>query len=168
MNSTNHSILLLALGNDILGDDAVGLLAARQLSELLSGRIEIKEASTAGFALLDYLSGFDRVLILDSVVGDKAAAGSIRKISVNEFSTQSVLSPHFVGLPELVETAQSLEIPFPSEIKLLGMTVEDPFVLREGLTKRVSERLPEFVKQARKILEDWIREPASIVREGTQ
>lgn len=164
MSANNNGILLLALGNDILGDDAVGLFAARQLSEELDGFVEITEASAAGFALLDYLSGFEKVLILDSVVGDESAAGMIREISVGEFSAQSVLSPHFVGLPELIETAHALEIPFPTEIKLLGMTVEDPYVLREGLTKRVSEKLPEFVEDARRIIEGWIREPASVVR----
>jgi hydrogenase maturation protease len=148
-------ILLLALGNDILGDDAVGLLAARELSEGLKEQIDVKESSTAGFGLLDLLSGYDKVLILDSVAGDTMSAGAIRLLSVNEFTSHSVLSPHFIGLPELTKTARALDIPFPQEIRVLVMNVSDPFVLREGLTKEVDGSLPAYVQQARRILDSW-------------
>ncbi len=151
-----HSrILLLALGNEILGDDAVGLLAARELSGDWKGKVETKEASTAGFGLLDYLSGYDKVLILDSIAGEQKNSGTVRLISMSEFSPHSVYSPHFIGLPELADTAHALGIPFPAEIKLLVMNVCDPFVLREGLTKKVAEMLPDYVERARKILLSW-------------
>jgi len=46
-------ILLLALGNDIMGDDAVGLVAARALKNEFSDGVDIVEASVAGFRLLE-------------------------------------------------------------------------------------------------------------------
>ncbi len=159
-------ILLLALGNEILGDDALGLLAARQLSTEWNGKVEIKEASTAGFGLLDYLSGYDKVLILDSVAGDAKTAGKVRLISTGDFSSHSVSSPHFIGLPELIETAHVLGIPFPTDIKLLVMSVADPFVLREGLTRKVAGKMPEYVEHARKILASWTRDEDMQRRRG--
>ncbi len=155
MMETVLGTLVLALGNEILGDDAVGLLAARRLADEWKGRVEIKEASTAGFGLLDYLSGYDRVLILDSIVGDSGSAGTVQLMTPSDFSPGSVSSPHFVGLSELSEAARALEIPFPTEIKLLVMSVTDPFVLRESLTKEVADALPKFVESARRILTSW-------------
>ncbi len=162
MPQTRPHILVLALGNEILGDDAVGLLAARALSGDWKGKVEIKEASTAGFGLLDYLSGYDKVLILDSVAGDLKNAGTIRFVSAREFSSRSVYSPHFIGLPELTETAYALRIPFPSQIELLVMNVSDPFVLREGLTKKVAQKLPAYVEQARRILATWTQPESAL------
>ena len=43
--------LVLGLGNDILGDDAVGLLAARRLRVVLPTSIDILEAAGGGLTL---------------------------------------------------------------------------------------------------------------------
>jgi Ni,Fe-hydrogenase maturation factor len=44
-------LLVLGLGNDILGDDAVGLLAARRLRRHLPASIPILESASGGLTL---------------------------------------------------------------------------------------------------------------------
>lgn len=158
--SRDHKILLLALGNDILGDDAVGLYAARELGKQFSGQIEILEAPIGGFALVDILHGYERVLIVDSITSASRKPGLVREIAIDDFQEQSFPSPHYVGLKEIIELAQKLEIPFPSEIRILGIEVTDPYILRDGLSPEIEAHLPTLVREAERILGGWTCEPA--------
>jgi hydrogenase maturation protease len=150
-----HDILLLALGNDIMGDDAAGLVAARELERRFGEQIDVIEAPVAGFALLDYLAGYKKVLILDSVLGIAHAEGTVREVTPNEFSPATFVSPHYVGLPDVIALAGKLEIDFPNEIRILVIEISDPFILREGLTPNLDSQIPHFVEEAERILERW-------------
>jgi hydrogenase maturation protease len=74
--------LVLGLGNDILSDDAVGLILARQLATKLAGidGIEVRETMEMGLALLDFLVGYDAVLILDAIQTGQAAPGTLHEV----------------------------------------------------------------------------------------
>ncbi len=159
MNEQMHNILLLALGNDILGDDAAGLIASRELQKQFPDHLHVVESPVAGFALLDYLVGYDKVLILDSVVGDRNSQGSVHELSVKDFAEQSFSSPHFVGLRDVIELANRLDVQFPTDIRILAITICDPCVLREGITEELEQQLPRLVNEANTILRSWI--PAS-------
>jgi hydrogenase maturation protease len=75
MSSRSQSILrkeslglLLALGNDIMGDDRVGLVTSQILAEEFGADVDFVDTAEAGLALLDILAGYKRVLLLDSIV----------------------------------------------------------------------------------------------------
>src|SRR3990172_3705635 len=79
MNDNSNRILILALGNDIMGDDAAGLIAARELKKVFGSAVDIFEVSSAGFSLIDILEGYRKVLILDSIPSGNKSEGSIIK-----------------------------------------------------------------------------------------
>jgi hydrogenase maturation protease len=156
-------VLVLRLGNEIMGDDAVGLLAARELKARWGRAIEVVEASIAGFALLDLLEGYERVLIIDSIATGSSPPGSIVELSPDEFQKKSTFSPHFVGLNDVIGLAEKLEIPFPSCIRILGMEVEDPFIVREGVSETIADSLEDMVARAETVLFGWgIAQPADL------
>lgn len=149
------SILVLGLGNDILGDDAIGILAARELRPGLPEAVEVAESAEAGLALLERFEGRERVLLLDSIMTRQCEAGTILELGPEDFGKVAAPSPHYAGLPEVLALAGRLEIPFPSEIRILAMEVEDPFEIREGLTPKVAAALPGLVARAREVLAGW-------------
>ncbi|MCC6353277.1 MAG: hydrogenase maturation protease [Verrucomicrobiae bacterium] len=149
------AILVLGLGNDILGDDAVGILAARELRAGLPEVVEVVESAEAGLALLERFEGRERVLILDSIMTRQCEAGTILELGPEDFGKVAAPSPHYAGLPEVLALAGRLGIPFPSEIRILAMEVEDPFEIREGLTPKVGAALPGFVARAKEVLAGW-------------
>src|SRR5512136_74051 len=75
-------VLLLGLGNDILTDDAVGLQVVRQLRGELAGHptIDVRETTEMGLALLDFITGYSVVVIVDSIQTGKAAPGSLHEL----------------------------------------------------------------------------------------
>jgi len=149
---------VVALGNDILGDDAVGLIAARQLKQRF-GDVEFIEAGGQGFELLDRIARCDRLLLLDSIVTGKRQPGTVVQLSREHFTKLGIGSPHRAGLPELLAVAEQLAINLPIELSILAMEVENPFDFRESLSPAVEKALPEFVQKASEILHRW-RQPA--------
>jgi hydrogenase maturation protease len=142
--------LVLGLGNDLLSDDAAGLLAARALRERLAGRddVEVAESGLAGLALLDSFVGFERALILDSICTRRVPPGTVTELGPDDLSAVVAPSPHFAGLPELLALARQLELPFPAEFRILAIETEDPYTLGGGLTPAVRAALPGLVERA--------------------
>jgi len=147
--------LLLGLGNDILGDDAVGLVAARLLRNELQDDVEILESAGAGLELLDLLEGHERALLLDAVLTGEHPPGTVLEFSREHFQKVAGPSPHYAGIPEVLRLAECLGIAFPTELCILAMEVEDPYHIREGLSASVERALPLFVGRAKQILSRW-------------
>jgi hydrogenase maturation protease len=146
--------LVLGLGNDLLSDDAVGLLAVRQLQQEIppGGEVEVVETGLAGLALLDHFIGFDRALILDSICSGRHAPGTVTEIAPADLRAIEAPSPHFAGLPELLALARRLELPFPADIRILAIETADPYTLGGGLSPAVEAGLAVLVARAREIL----------------
>src|SRR4030065_437299 len=64
------TLLVLGLGNGLLGDDGIGLLAAASLEGHLGSRVEIARSGRSGLYLVEELEGYDDAIILDSVLGE--------------------------------------------------------------------------------------------------
>jgi hydrogenase maturation protease len=150
--SVQSRTLLLALGNDIIGDDALGLVAARALRPEFESSIEIVEASIAGYDLLEILEGYQNVLLLDGVLTGEHAPGTIFELSSEDFQKTISRSPHSAGLPEILDLATRLEIDVPKSIRILVMELEEVSQVKEGLSDPVLRALPEYLDRARQIL----------------
>ncbi len=142
--------LILGLGNDLLGDDAVGILAARALKEHLTDKADVVESSLSGIALLDLLIGYERAIIIDAVKTGKSPPGTIYTLSPSDLRAVLAPSPHYAGLPELIVTAQALQLDFPTEITIFAVEVEDPYTLGEKLSPAVAQALEKLVRQIEK------------------
>jgi len=148
--------LLLALGNTLMGDDGVALLAARALQRRYREAVDINESPVAGFALLDLLAGYSRALIIDASTTGSAPPGTIREFHREDFTPDAAVSPHYAGLPDILALGTQLGIPLPGEIRILGMEIEEPGTLREGLGPAAAGSFPEFLRRAGAILDDWV------------
>ncbi len=151
-----NDILLLALGNEILKDDGVGLFAGREVSKKFNGKIDFVESAESGLALLDHLTGYRKVLILDSIKREGREPGKVVELRVEELEKIPSPSPHYVGLPMSLQIGKRLGFPLPEEIRILAMEVDDPYTLEEGLTEKVSLSFPSYVKRAEEILKGWV------------
>jgi hydrogenase maturation protease len=144
--------LLLALGNDLLGDDGVGLAAAREIARSAPEGVEIVEAATGGFALMDLLEGYAGAVIVDAVATGTCPPWTVREVRPEEFADLAPASPHYTGLPSLLQLASLLGIRMPADLRIIAMEVEDPYELREGLSPGARAALPCLVNRTREAL----------------
>lgn len=159
MKDSPSPILLLALGNDLLGDDGVALRAARVLKdECNKNLIDVVESSEAGLALMEIMTGYECALLLDSVQTGKCAPGSVIEFTMDDFRKVVAPSPHYAGIPEIFAMAERLGIPFPANLRILALEVVNPYEFRQDMSPEVTEGLPRLIESARRILSKWQRQ----------
>ena len=139
--------LLLGLGNDILTDDAVGLLIARQLQRDLAhnASIAVRETTEMGLALLDFITGYSAVVIVDSIQTGQESPGFVHELDAASLARLTGRTPHFVGVGETLELGRHLGLPTPERVKIFAIEVADPFTLGTTLTPALQTALPAVV-----------------------
>jgi len=147
--------LILALGNDLIGDDAAGLLAAREVQRRIANPVDVVETAAGGFALLDHLEHRTHVLILDTIVTGARPPGTLVEMTPEELGSVHDSSPHTAGLPETIALAHRLEIPFPSVITILAMEIAPAMTIGAPLSPEIAQALPSMAHRAGAIIDSW-------------
>lgn len=151
-------VLLLGLGNDILTDDAIGLQIARQLRAELAGHpvIEVRETTEMGLALLDFMTGYDAVLLVDAIQTGQDPPGSLHELEPFGLTQLTGRTPHFLGVGETLALGRELGLPMPRRVKILAVEVADPFTLGTRMTPLLQTALPEAVRRTHRLLEEMV------------
>jgi len=149
MSAASDKILLLGLGNDILTDDAIGLKVVRRLRESLAGddQIDVRETMEMGLALLDFIVGYQAVVIVDSIQTGQARAGTALEVDAAGLKQLTGRTPHFLGVGETLALGRTLGLPVPSRVKIFAVEVEDPFTLGTAMTPALQSALPGIVER---------------------
>ncbi len=140
---------IIGLGNTILSDDGVGIYAVREVARRLpacAGAVDIVETEMAGFALLDLMSGWERVILVDSIQFDDLAPGTVVRIDPADLRTSLRLrSVHEIDLPTALGLGRRLGLPMPREIVIIAIQAEDPRTFGETLTPSVAGGMDRVV-----------------------
>ena len=144
-------LLLLGLGNDILTDDAVGLHVVHELQRELADHpsIDFRETTEMGLALLDFITGYRAVAIVDSIQTGKEAPGFLHELDATALNQLTGRTPHFVGVSETLALGKHLGLPMPEQVRIFAIEVEDPFTLGTALTPALKAALPSLVARIR-------------------
>jgi hydrogenase maturation protease len=154
------STLVLGLGNELVGDDAVGVLTARAVRveldcEGFGGTAHVVESSASGLALIEILAGYDRAVIVDAIMTGKSPPGTITEMGMDEVGRVVAPSVHQAGLPELAAVAERLGLGFPSRTVVLAVEVVDPYTFGAGLSEPVAGALEELVRRVCERVRRW-------------
>ncbi len=136
--------LILGLGNPYLSDDSAGLLVIRELEKRLSNPdVSLNETSLAGITLLDFIVGYDKVIIVDAIQSQGGEPGSVYHLTPEQFDTSChTTSSHDIGVIAAIELGRRLELSMPQEIDILAIEAGDVVTLREGCTPEVEKAIP--------------------------
>ena len=141
MKQRNPQILILGIGNYLMGDEGVGVHAANRLQEMdLPVTFEVVDGGTGGFHLLEYFENHEHVILIDATL-DKNELGTIRLIKPR-FATDfpRAMSTHDIGLKDMVSALQIME-KMPN-IHLFVVSIES--IQQQGikLTAPIEAKLP--------------------------
>ncbi len=147
--------IVIGLGNPILTDDGVGVLAARQLEERIKTDhypwLTITEASAGGMRLMELVLDYQRVVLIDAYYLDpeRTNPGQIHQLSLEDLRsgppTQHSTSAHDTSLVTALDTAQQLGYSIPEQISIYAVEVENILEFGEQPTPRVAEAIPRVV-----------------------
>lgn len=63
-------LLIIGLGNPLMGDDGAGIQVVNELQKLdLPDYVDVIDGGTPGVGLIDMMSGYSRVIVVDAVMG---------------------------------------------------------------------------------------------------
>jgi hydrogenase maturation protease len=116
--------LILGVGNPLLGDDAVGVLAVQQLLEQagLPPHVTVVDGGTDGLGLIPLIESYRHVILVDAVPMG-LPAGSIRRFTWHEarfVGHEQVLSLHQSDLTDALLLAEALGC-LPQEVVIYGV-----------------------------------------------
>lgn len=142
-------VLLLGLGNDILTDDGVGLRVAAAMRQYLAEfeNLTVIQTAEMGLALLDFVVGFDDLMLVDAIQTRHAPPGFVHDLDGAELNLLPLVSPHFLGVGEVLALGRKLGLAVPKRVRIFAVEVEDPFTVGTQMTPALQSALPGIVDQ---------------------
>jgi len=150
-NDKNKRILILGVGNLLMGDEGVGVHLARRLAEEeWPPGVDVEDGGTAGFQLMSSLDGYPVVILIDAAL-EPERSGQFRMIRPR-FSKDypRALSTHDIGLKDLLDGMQLLgRMP---DVYLFVISISDIQPLRVGLSPETEALLPPVMGSVRELV----------------
>ncbi|MCO6041087.1 hydrogenase maturation protease [Thermococcus alcaliphilus] len=120
------STLILALGNELMKDDGVGLKVGRILAERGYNVLEI---GTDIFKLQRYYNGEERIIIIDAILTDKYKPGEMIHLKGEEVFEKlkaEIRSAHFMGAIDGLKLLMALDERLAkAEIHFVGVVAKE-------------------------------------------
>lgn len=136
------------MGNTILSDDAVGILVAQEIEKIIdSPEIDVVCTQAAGFTLVDLLTGYEKAIVVDAIISDRAPAGEVYWLDLVELERPiNNLSNHNIHLADALRLGQNLGLDMPRAVKVLAIEVEDCLTLSENIGEVAKSSIPKAVQ----------------------
>jgi hydrogenase maturation protease len=135
------NILIMGVGNVLMGDEGVGVHAVR----LLEGRpwpdhVTLLDGGTGGFHLLSHFGGCEVLVLIDATI-DGQPPGTVSVLEPRYASDfPKALSAHDIGLKDLIESAALLHM-LP-RVFLVTVSVGDLQPMQMTLSPAIEASLP--------------------------
>jgi hydrogenase maturation protease len=144
--------LILGIGNSILTDDGVGIIIARELKKLKPPLdADIREVSIAGLSILDELDGYDRAVLIDSIVTGKAEPGTLYRLKRADFNTTNNLSSsHGIDFFTALEMGERYGYKIPRQIDVFAVEIADNTTFGEQLTPHVETKISKILNDIKR------------------
>ena len=142
----HEEILILGIGNVLLGDEGVGVHAVRVLEgEILPDHVRLLDGGTGGFHLLSIFQQYKKIILIDATLdGREPGTVSLLKPKYAKDFPQT-LSAHDIGLKDLVQSAALLG--FLPEISLITVSISDQQPLSMDLSEKVRNSVGEVISR---------------------
>ena len=134
-------VLLLGMGNPILTDDGVGIVVAKALEGKVKGA-DVATSAMIGFDLLDAITGYDKVYLIDAMCSRDGTVGEVKKISKEgSAGTMHLFTSHGIHFFELMELGKRCGLNMPEIGAVYGIEIGDSVCFGSSLTMELQERL---------------------------
>ena len=150
-------VVVIGLGNILLGDEGVGIHAVRALEKHFPHpRIAYYDGGTRGLSLLPFMEEASHLLLFDAVRTRKDP-GTLVEIADEDLYSSIPLkfSAHDIALPDLLTLLRLRSEGKLKAIILLGL-VPESFTFSTELSPKIRASLPELVERAEEALKGWL------------
>ena len=140
------TVRLLGLGNEIMGDDAFGILVAGEIRRRFGETVEVVCSSAAGFDLLEHVLDTPRLLVVDTVVTGQSPPGTLHVINGELAPSPGVCSAHGAGLFEVLAAARLLGLRAPGDVVVIAVEAVSCYEVGGPMHPQVRAAISEAVQ----------------------
>jgi hydrogenase maturation protease len=146
-NPIKDDILILGIGNILMGDEGVGVHIARYVDEQLSlpEGVSVLDGGTGNFILLEPMQSAKKVIIVDATLdGQKTGTVSLHH---PKFTTDypRTLTAHDIGLKDLLDAFHLLGE--TTDVTLFAISIEEPAGLDTEMSESLKLKIPDIAKR---------------------
>ena len=170
---------VLCLGNELISDDALGIVAARRLLRRLAvagtplrpgpsldpavtvrafelprvGPVEVVETALTGMYLLEAVVGASRLIVVDTVVTGATDPGTVLELKESDLAGPRGGSPHYIGLLETLDLARALGLEVPADVVIVAVEAGDHTTVGGEMTAPVGAAVPVVVERVMALIQ---------------
>ena len=142
---------VICFGNDVMCDDGAGIHVAQALRERLmeeSREADVVESAVAGYALLDLMKDWDRIVMVEAVKLPDLRPGEVVRLDPRHDATQLRLcSARDAGIKEILDIGRKLGHHMPDEVVLFAIQGEELCAFGKDLSPPVQNAVPKVVEE---------------------
>lgn len=148
-----NKILVLGIGNILMGDEGVGVHAINALEKTgLPDKVDLLDGGTGGFHLMEYFETYKKIIMIDATM-DQQPTGTISLLKPKFASDfPKALSSHDIGLKDMIESVALLGV--SPKIYLITVTIDKIQSMQLDLSPEINDSIPNVVKKVKEVLEN--------------
>jgi hydrogenase maturation protease len=148
MNQKNK-ILVLGLGNEVLGDEGLGLKIVDDLKHSYTfPELEYAKATNGGLEILEYIRDFKALIIIDTITSESGYPGEIYYFTTENFKeTLHLSSEHDINFLTTIKTGEILGFKIPRNIDILAVEINYNMQLGETFSHIIYNRYDEILDE---------------------
>ncbi len=152
------SVLVLGLGNPILGDDGIGWKVAEHVQlELRSdnSEVEIDFASLGGLSLMERMLGYQHVILIDAMETGEDAPGTVKAFPLGALMDPMAghtSSAHDTSLSIALAAASNMGAQTPARVDVVAIEVTSSLEFSETLSPAAAAAVPVATRKVLEVL----------------
>jgi hydrogenase maturation protease len=146
MESKKSRVLVIGLGNPILGDDGVGWRVAEEVKKQLSPEsADVVCLSLGGISLMEQLIGYERAILIDAFALEEPI-GSILILKLSDlpnYSAFHTVSARDMSLQKAIALGKNMGAQLPDDVTVVGIATKRVSDFSKELSQPVAEAVPQ-------------------------
>lgn len=161
------NIILIGLGNPILGDDGVGWKVVEYLQQhsSLPTSIDIDFLALGGISLMERLIGYDQAILVDAIITGQHPIGSVLCFEVDELPNLAgghLAAAHDTSLQVALQMGHSMDAKLPRRITIIAVEAQSVYDFSEDLTLPIKAAVPEAAKMVMTVMAESSNDPPDV------
>ena len=117
----------------------------------------MREFSGSPLDLVSDVSGYDRLILIDSISTQQSPIGSVILFGEEDvLSGKGDIYLHGMNLSEALKLCRRLQLPFPKVMHLIGIEAGVIYRFDENMSTELRDELPRIILEVRRIVEELI------------
>lgn len=142
-------ILVLGLGNPILGDDGLGMRAVAHVVDSLGPDpgVDVGDEQGCSLTVMERMAGYDAVILVDAAHTGACPPGTVLRFPIDPMPDwHTGASPHVLSVAEALRLGTELGLAMPRLVRVVAVEARNLSEFSDRCSPEVETALPRAVR----------------------